>query len=136
LRRALPVLGVLLVLGLLYDAFIFYSRYDRDRRERQAEAERQAAQEHREIEALGGLDLKIVTFYAAPRVVSRGAGTDLCYGVTGARTVRVEPPVGAVWPALTRCVKVSPKKHTEYKLIAEDGAGHAVTQSVTVEVNP
>jgi hypothetical protein len=46
----------------------------------------------------------------------------------------MEPAVEAVWPALTRCVQVSPKKETEYKLIAEDDAGHSVDQSIAVAV--
>jgi hypothetical protein len=133
LRRALPFLGVLILLGLIYDGFIFYSRANRNREEKQALADRAAEQERKTAAAYGGLGLKILTFYAA-HVPDRP--TSLCYGVTGAKTVRMEPPVDGVWPALTRCVQVSPKKDTEYKLIAEDKAGHAVTQSVAVHVRP
>ncbi len=133
LRRALPFLGVLIVLGLIYDGFIFYSRAKRNREEKQAQGDRAAEQERKTAAAYGGLDLKILTFYAA-HVPNHP--TNLCYGVTGAKTVRMEPPVDGVWPALTRCVQVSPRKDTEYKLIAEDEAGHSVTQNVTVRVRP
>src|SRR5579872_7276479 len=97
LRRALPFLGVLIVIGLIYDAFVFYSRYDRDRQERKDQADRAAEQERKTAQAFGGLDLKILNFYAL-RVPDRP--WNLCYGVTGAKTVRIEPPVDAVWPAL------------------------------------
>lgn len=133
LRRALPFLGVLIVLGLIYDAFVFYARSSRDREEKQAQKERTAELERKTAQTFGGLDLKILNFYA---VHEPGRPTNLCYGVTGAKTVRIEPPVDAVWPALTRCVQVSPEKDTEYKLIAGDGTGHSVTQSVLVKVRP
>jgi hypothetical protein len=48
--------------------------------------------------------------------------------------VRIEPPVENVYPALTRCVQVSPRRDTEYKLVAEDGAGHTVSQSFVLKV--
>ena len=133
LRRALPFLGVLIVLGLIYDGFVFWSRASRNREAQQVQTDRAAERERKTAEAYGGLDLKILNFYAAHEP---DRPTDLCYGVTGAKTVRMEPPVDAVWPALTRCVQVSPKKDTEYKLIAQDEAGHTVTRSVSVKARP
>jgi len=100
------------------------------------QAEKEANQERKTLDAYGGGGLKILDFYAAPGVIGRGGQTNLCYGVTGAKTVRLEPPVDAVWPALTRCVQVSPKKDTEYKLVAEDDAGHSVTNTIAVTVKP
>jgi len=64
----------------------------------------------------------------------RGEHTLLCYGVNDAKTVRLEPSVEEVWPSFTRCIQVSPRKDTEYKLTAEDAAGHSVSQSVTIRV--
>jgi hypothetical protein len=134
MRRVLWVLGVLIAAGIVYDAWIFYSRWSADREEAQALAQKELNHERKTIDAYGGGDLKIVSFYAAPGAIRRGERTNLCYGVTGAKTVRMEPPVDAVWPSLTRCVEVSPKKDTEYKIIALDEAGHSVTQSVAVAV--
>jgi hypothetical protein len=131
LRRVMPFLGVLIVIGIIYDVFVFYSRASRDREAKQAQAERMGEQERKTAEAYGGLGLKIVTLYAAH---VPGRPTNLCYGVTGAKTVRIEPPVDGVWPALTRCVQVSPTKDTEYKMIARDEAGHEVTKSLMVHV--
>lgn len=133
LRRALPFLGVLIVLGLIYDAWIFYSRATRDREVKQAQVDRQAELARNTAQAFGGLDLKILNFYAAQ---IPGRPVNLCYGVTGAKTVRIEPPLDGVWPALTRCIQVSPKKDTEYRLIAEDKSGHSVSQSVLVKARP
>lgn len=136
LRRALPFLGLLIVAGLIYDGAIFYSRWSGNHREQQAQADKTVAQERKTVEAYDGIELKILSFYAAPAVIQRGAHTSLCYSVTGAKTVRMEPAVDAVWPSLTRCVQVSPKKDTAYKFIAEDDAGHSVTQNAAVKVRP
>jgi hypothetical protein len=134
MRRAVQFVGVLIVVALIYDGGIFYSRWSRNRQAAQAQADKEASQERKEIDAVGGGGLKIISFYAAPGAIRRGDHTNLCYGVTGASTVRMEPVVETVWPALTRCVQVSPRKDTEYKLIAEDEAGHSVTQSVAVRI--
>jgi hypothetical protein len=127
-------LGLLIVAALIYDGWIFYGRWSGNRQAAQAQADRVASQERKELDAVGGGGLKIISFYAAPGAIGRGDHTNLCYGVTGAKAVRMEPPVEAVWPALTRCVQVSPRKDTEYKLIAEDESGHSVTQSVAVRI--
>jgi len=128
------LLGLLIVAGAIYDGWILYSRRSENREAAHAAAEKEASHERKTLDAYGGGGLKILDFYAAPATVKRGAQTNLCYGVTGAKTVRMEPAVEAVWPAVTRCVPVSPRKDTEYKLIAEDEAGHSVTESVAVAV--
>jgi hypothetical protein len=56
--------------------------------------------------------------------------------VVGAKTVRLEPPVEEVWPALNRCLQVSPARDTEYRLIAQDATGHAVSESFVLRVLP
>jgi hypothetical protein len=126
--------GVAILVALIYDGWIFYSRRSGNREAVEVQVDKEVKQERRTIDAYGGGGLKILSFYAAPGTVARGSHTNLCYSVTGAKTVRMEPAVDAVWPALTRCVQVSPRKDTEYKLIAEDETGHSVTQSVAVAV--
>jgi hypothetical protein len=133
-RRALPLLGVLIAAGLLYDGAIFYSRWNDARQATQRSADAEANHDQRVVDALGGDGLKIVAFYANPGVISRGGRIEICYGVTGAKTVRIEPPVGDVWPALSRCLQASPRRDTQYRLVAEDGAGHSTTQSLPVKV--
>ena len=83
---------------------------------------------------IGSDGLKIVTFYAAPSAVKRGAHTDLCYGVAGAKTVKLEPVVDEVWPSMSRCVQASPRATTQYTLTAEDSDGLSASKSVTVRV--
>jgi hypothetical protein len=124
----LPLLIV--AAALIYDSGVFYSRWSRNRAAARAQAAKEAIQERKELDDFGGGELRIISFYAVPGTPAR-----LCYGVIGAKAVRMEPAVDAVWPALTRCVQVSPRKTTEYRLIAEDEAGHSVTQSVTVTVH-
>jgi hypothetical protein len=128
------LLGLLIVAGAIYDGWILYSRSSENRDATRAQAEKEASHERKTLDAYGGGGLKILDFYAAPATVKRGAQTNLCYGVTGAKTVRMEPSVEAVWPAVTRCVQVSPQRDTDYKLVAEDEAGHSVTQSIAVTV--
>jgi hypothetical protein len=130
------LLGLLIVMGAIYDGWIFYSRRSENREAAQGQAEKEASQERKAIDAVGGGGLKILDFYAAPGTIRRGEQTNLCYGVSGAKTVTMDPAVDAVWPALTRCVQVSPKKDTEYKLVAEDGAGHSATNTAAVKVKP
>jgi hypothetical protein len=125
-RRMLPFIGVLIAAGVIYDGAIFYSRWNDARQVARHGTDAETNHEQRVIDALGGDGLKIIAFYA----IHRGGQTEICYGVTGAKTVRIEPPVGEVWPALSRCLQASPRKDTDYKLTAEDGAGHSITQSL------
>lgn len=134
MQRAMVLLGLLIVAGAIYDGWIFYSRWSRNRQAARAQSEKEASHERKELDAVGGGGLKILDFYAAPGAIRRGNHTSLCYGVTGAKIVRMEPAVDNVWPALSRCVQVSPRNDTKYKLIAEDDAGNSATQSVAVKV--
>jgi len=135
LRRALPFIGVALLAAIVYDVWIFYSRWHSSR---EAVEERQAAQAERDresIKLLGGTSFRIINFYAAPQVIPRGTPTKLCFGVYGAKQLRIEPDVGDVHPAYSDCLEVAPKKDTRYKLTADDGAGHTLTAGVSVKVN-
>jgi hypothetical protein len=77
---------------------------------------------------------KILAFYPRDMLVTEGGMTLLCYGVSNAKSVRIEPPVDGVSPSPSRCVEIRPKGETEYTLTAEGDDGHAVSQSVTVRV--
>ena len=70
-----------------------------------------------------------------PPLIRRGETAQLCYGVSNAKTVRIEPrPACGVWPSLARCVEVAPTKDTAYSLTAEDGKGNTKTATVEVKV--
>ncbi len=135
LRRALPYLTVVVVIAIAYDGWIFYSRWSDAREAQKAEALKQAQDARRNLELLGGDRLKILDFYA-PVAIHRGERATICYGVNAADRVRIDPPVEQLHPALSHCLQVAPLKDTDYKLIAEDRAGHTVTQSLTIKVGP
>lgn len=81
--------------------------------------------------------LKITQFYSDPSVI-RGAGeaAKLCYGVEGAKTVTLDPPVERLWPSPVRCFDVQPKATTTYTLTAEDGRGGKVSQKTMIQIGP
>jgi hypothetical protein len=134
----LPWISVIVAAIALYDGSIFYSRWSRnqdsDRRQAQEQVKKEAEQAGKTFEILGGSELHIVNFYASPEVARPGVHATICYGVVGAKKVRLEPPVEEVWPALSHCIQVTPQRTTEYKLIAEDNAGHSVSQNLTLRV--
>lgn len=82
---------------------------------------------------LGGGSLKILNFYG-PKTIRRGEQGLICYGVYGAKSVRIEPPVEKLHPAVAHCLEVSPSATTTYKLVAEDGAGHTATEELTIQI--
>jgi hypothetical protein len=136
LRRALPYLTVAVVIAVAYDGFIFYSRWSRAREAEKAQALKQAQDARRTLELLGGDRLRILDFYATPPAIPRGGRATICYGVNAADRVRIDPPVEEIHPAISHCLQVAPLHDTDYKLIAEDRAGHVVTQSLTIKVAP
>lgn len=120
---------------LIYDGTIFYSRWS-EAREGEREAVRHEAEQARKTLALqGGDGLRIMSFYASPGDIRRGEHANVCYGVNGAKDVRLEPPVEKVWPSESRCFQVTPQQDTAYKLIAEDATGHVVSQSFVLKVS-
>jgi len=127
-------LGLLLAAAAIFDGAVFYFRWNSTREAEHAKTAKEAEDAQKFLKIAGGNELKILAFYASPDILRRGEHTLLCYGVNDAKTVRLEPSVEEVWPSFTRCIQVSPRKDTEYKLTAEDAAGHSVSQSVTIRV--
>jgi hypothetical protein len=126
---------VAVVIAVAYDGWIFYSRWSGVREAEKAEARKQAQDARRTLDLMGGDRLKILDFYA-PAVIRRGEPATICYGVNAADRVRIDPPVEDLHPAVSHCFQVAPLKDTEYKLTAEDRAGHMATQSLTIKVAP
>lgn len=54
---------------------------------------------------------RITQFYAPPQV-ARGETANICYGVEGAQSVRIQPAVERLWPSFTRCFQGTPEKTT------------------------
>jgi len=84
----------------------------------------------------GAGEVKITHFYPKSGSIFRGDSTIICYGVQRAREVRLEPPVDAVWPAVSRCLSVAPAQSTTYILRAMGTDGREVSESIRVEVGP
>ncbi len=133
-RRLLQFTGLIIVIIAVYDGSIFYSRWSSDRALEKARADKEVEAARRTVELLGGDSFRITSFYAVPAVIRPGESANVCYSVNGAKSLKLDPPVADVYPAITRCFAVSPRKETEYKLTAEDGAGHSASESFVLRV--
>ena len=79
--------------------------------------------------------LKVLQFYANPSEgIKRGTPALVCYGVSNAASVTIEPSLGETWPSTGRCIEAMPAQDTEYKLTARDAAGHEQVQTVLLRV--
>lgn len=133
MRRILPFTSAAMVIALIYVGYIFWSR-----RQEQKDADRQAAakqaEENRKVADLyGGEELKILNFYATAGPLQRGETAQLCYSVSNAKSVKIEPDVHDVPVSYSNCVKVAPKKDTQYTLTATDKRGD--TQEVQLNLH-
>lgn len=133
----LKVSIIVFIAVVIYLGYIFWSRSQQSRafeaRQAQQKAQ-QAAADKKAVESLGGSEFKILTFYADPAVIARGDATELCYGVSNATSVTLEPQSSSVWPSLSKCVSASPRKTTAYTLTATDQTGQTKESQLTVEV--
>ena len=130
--------AIVLALALLYSGWTVYSRWQSDRDlEQKASNQKQKAEREdaaKTVENLGGNKFDILSFYASPGKIRRGESSQLCYGVSNAKAIRLDPPAGDVWPSYSRCLDVTPSRTTTYTLTADDGQGNAKTSSLTIEV--
>jgi hypothetical protein len=122
------------VAAFLYAGVTIYVRSERNEAIDEAAERERAEQDRRVYEQLGAGELKIVTFYANPPVISRGDTGKLCFGVANAKEVRIEPDVEPVPPVLSRCVEVKPRTSTTYTLTATDARGETASKQVDVAV--
>jgi hypothetical protein len=138
LRNPLLYSSAVVIIALAAVMFVMVSRWqDRRNIEHQAaqeRAEKQHEQDKVAVEQLGGREFAILSFYANPTVIKRGESAQLCYGVSNAKTVRIEPEAPALWPSIAHCVDVSPSKSVTYTLTIEDAGGNKKTQDVEIKV--
>ena len=134
LRGLLPYLFIPIAIAALYDAWIFYSRWNDGQKAKEKQEQKELDAARRVVDQVGGDQVKILTFAASKHTLRRGEHTTLCYGVNAAARVRIEPELPNVYPAFTNCLDIAPPKTTEYHLIAEDKSGKSVAASVTVNV--
>lgn len=137
-RNPLVYTSTLLVIGVIYVGGVLFVRWqnnrDIERRAAEKQAQENAANAQRAYESLGGSQFAILNFYVTPSLIRSGEATQLCYGVSNAKEVRLDPPAGSVWPSVSRCIAASPKKDTTYTLTAVDAQGNTRTATVSVQV--
>jgi hypothetical protein len=138
LKNPLLYSSAVVIAALAAVVFVMVSRWQ-ERRGIEREAARQRAEKQHEqdkmaVEQLGGKEFAILSFYANPTVIKRGQSAQLCYGVSNAKTVRIEPGGPAVWPSVAHCVDVSPSKSATYTLTIEDAGGNTKTRGVEIKV--
>jgi hypothetical protein len=118
----------------LYVGWVFYSRLQANQAIAEKAAEKRRTQDQQSFEMMGGNRFDILGYSAYPATIHAGETSSLCYSVSNAKAVNIEPQTEEpVWPAFIRCVHVSPRKTTKYTLTIGDGAGR--TKTSTVEVN-
>ena len=137
-KNPLVYTSTLVVIAALYAGSVLFFRWESNREtdQRAAEeaAQKKAADDKQAYELLGGNKFEILNFYVAPNLIRPGEQTQLCYGVSNAKEVRLDPPVAPVWPSSARCVYISPRKDTTYTLTAVDAQGNIRTATVTMRV--
>ena len=133
----LPYTTVMMVLALLYVAWTFYSRHQREKEAAAAiEKKQQDAQKKEADMIFGSGEVKFLTFSASNGHLKRGATTRLCYGVVNAKTLKIEPQIGEeVKPTSLHCADISPKTTTTYTITGVNAQGQSNSASLTVQVN-
>jgi hypothetical protein len=126
---------VVLLVALSYVGWVFWSRAHETQLIEERAAAQRRAQDAETVESMGGNRFEILAFYANRAVIDPGDSTDLCYSVSNAKSVTLEPQSSAVWPSYEHCVSVSPHKTTTYTLTATDASGQTKSAKVTVEIH-
>jgi len=130
-----PILALLLV----YVGWLMLARWQENKQLEERAAQEARAREREEaqrtVETLGGSEFSILSFYATPGMIRRGDSIQLCYGVSNAKTVALDPPVAEMWPSASRCINLAPTKTTNYTLTATDAQGNKKSVSLEVKVH-
>ena len=134
IRKLLPFTWAAVIIASLYVGWIFFSRWQADRDAERRQVEARVAEAQKVLDAYGGNKVTVLNLSASKEVLHRGETAQLCYGVSNAKNVKIDPPVGDVWPSMYRCVDISPTKDTTYIITAGDGQGHKDTKSIELKV--
>lgn len=134
-RNPLIYTSTLVVLASVYAGGMLYMRKQEKRQIEEKAREQKRVEAKEAYESLGGDKFEILDFYVMPGFIRRGESAQLCYGVSNAKTVKLEPQSGQVWPSTNRCMDVAPKKDRTYTLTVEDGNGNTKTATVVLRVH-
>ena len=115
-------------------ALTFVYRWEQTRKMAREAAEKQRQLAAADAELMGGNRFEILQFYAYPAIIHPGEDTQICYGTSNAKDVKLDPPVANVWPSMMRCVTATLKKSTDFTLTITDAGGHTRTQTISVSV--
>ena len=128
----------ILLIVLVYSGWIMLTRWQENKQLEDRAAQQARAKEKLEaqqtVESLGGDRFDILSFYVSPGAIRRGESAQLCYGVSNAKTVALDPPVAEMWPSASRCFDISPTKPTTYTLTATDAQGNKKTVALELRV--
>jgi len=125
---------IVVAVAALYTGVVFLNRWRSNRAVEQKVVQQEAEADRKIVDQVGGGSMKVLTFYASPPEVKLGQKGLLCYGVASAASVRIDPGVEGVGPALSRCVQIEPKADTDYTLTAQDAGGRKETKTTRVTV--
>ncbi|HEY7212593.1 MAG TPA: hypothetical protein VH477_20110 [Bryobacteraceae bacterium] len=135
LQKLLPFTTVGVIIAAIYVAWTFYSRHRSNVEAERAAAAKEQAQRQKTVDAVfGNGEITFSVFSADRGVLKRGQQTQLCFGVTNAKTLKLDPPVAEIKPAYRHCLEIAPTKTTTYTITADDGKGHTKSESLTVRV--
>jgi hypothetical protein len=135
LKKLLPFTTAGVLLAAIYAGYILYSRSSENREAAEKARQQEVAGEQRTVDAYGGGRVKVLNFTLSSGMIHRGEKINVCYGVSNAKTVNIDPkPDSEVWPSISRCVEASPKKDTTYTLTATDEKGQSESKSLEVKV--
>ena len=138
-RKGLQIYVVVSIVAFVavgaYIGWVFYSRWAANQAIAEKAAVKERIQDQKTFDLMGGDRFEILVYAANPPVIHAGEKSSLCYSVSNAKEVKIDPKTEEpVWPAYSRCVHVSPRKTTAYTLTIGDGAGHTKTAALDVTV--
>jgi len=139
LKNPLTYSTAVVLIAALVVGLILYTRWENtrglERQQKEERAEKQREQDRKAVDELGGKEFAILDFYVVPKAIEKGQTAQLCYGVSNAESVKLEPQPHEVWPSAAHCVDVSPMKTTTYKLTIENDEGHSKSQTLELPVH-
>src|SRR5215469_558598 len=94
-QKFLMLSVAVLVLGGAYVGWVFYSRWEANRAIEEKiqgkAAQQERFQNQQAVDAMGGSRFEILAYSADPPEIHAGEKSSLCYSVSNAKTVKIDP---------------------------------------------